>query len=290
MRPTEVLTATNPTPTSVQPSRAGEGTIHVGSFAGRTYLARLRCQSPLKLLTPRPLPNAARVIIGSYGGGLVAGDHIRLHVEVESRAALYLGTQASTKVYRSIDGLGCGQELRLRVDADATCVILPDPVTPYEHSIYEQRQTIHLANGASLVLLDWLTAGRGAYGERWQFARYSSRTDIFVDGRQMFRDSLLLDSSDGALEHRARTGGFDCLATVLLTGPSVEASAAALLESISRATIGRNELLVFSASPMYGGTVVRVAGAGSDLVRSWLRDRLGFVTDLLGEDPWARKW
>ena len=49
--------------------------------------------------------------------------------------------------------------------------------------------------------------------------------------------------------------------------------------------------LLFAASPLPGGgAIVRVAGDGAETVGRWLRQNLGFVPPLLGDDPWARKW
>ena len=51
--------------------------------------------------------------------------------------------------------------------------------------------------------------------------------------------------------------------------------------------------LSFAASPLPGGApgaVLRVAGPDAEHVGRWLRERLTFVPELLGDDPWARKW
>ena len=49
--------------------------------------------------------------------------------------------------------------------------LLPDPITCYSESRYVQRQKVALDVGGSVVSVDWLTAGRFANGERWDFER-----------------------------------------------------------------------------------------------------------------------
>ena len=49
---------------------------------------------------------------------------------------------------------------------------------------FAQTQRYDLHADASLVLVDWMTSGRHASGERWAFSRYESRFDITRDGPQ----------------------------------------------------------------------------------------------------------
>jgi urease accessory protein len=63
-----------------------------------------------------------------------------------------------------------------------------------------------------------------------------------------------------------------------------------LLRQIAHSPLCRRQRVAFAASPLNGGAIVRLAGVGPEPVGRWLRDRLSFVSTLLGEDPWARKW
>ena len=74
-------------------------------------------------------------------------------------------------------------------------------------------------------------------------------------------------------------------------GPSRrDAACAELLAEANARPVHRGESLIFSASPLFGGMVLRVAGIRTEIVGQWIRDRLRFVPDLIGGDPWARKW
>ena len=48
--------------------------------------------------------------------------------------------------------------------------------------------------------------------------------------------------------------------------------------------------MLTSVSPIPGGAVVRVAGEQVETVAAELRRQLQFLTPLLGDDPFARKW
>src|SRR5258706_9140502 len=128
--------------------------------------------------------------------------------------------------------------------------------------------------------MDSLTAGRCARGERWAFSRYSTRTDIFLAGGRILHDFTLLDSSHGPIATPTRTGPFNCFATILLLGPAVAYASRALLDEINKAPLPRGAPILFSASPIPEGIIIRAAGANSELIGRWIRDHLRFVADL----------
>ena len=160
----------------------------------------------------------------------------------------------------------------------------------FAESRYEQRQSFKLSASANLALVDWMSAGRTARGERWSFTRYSSRNEIERDGRKLLLDALLLDSADGALDGKFRGGRFNCLATVALFGPRLEIHAKEILDWAAAQPIALRSDLVFAASPLHEGVLLRLAGVSVEEVGRAIHERLGFVRDLLNDDPWARKW
>ena len=275
----------------VPPRAAGYGGITIDRIASRSSVTRLTAHSPLKLLVPRHNAQAAWIFGSTYGGGLVEGDHIDLDVRIGGGATAMLGTQASTKIYSCLGGRACVQSLHAAVEDDALLVLSPDPVTCFADAIYEQQQRFNLAPRASLISIDWFTAGRVARGERWAFRKYQSRTDIFVDGSRLVHDALALDPGDGPLAAPHRVGRYNCIATVFVIGPRVAELAANAAKEVSEQPIGKRLPLIQSASELPGGGVLmRAAGVTTELVAAWLRQKLSPVVGQLGDDPWGRKW
>ena len=287
--------------------RDGSGVVELRKVHGRTVVTRARANSPLKLLNPRSADSSAWMFTSTFGGGLLAGDQLALTVDVGDDCTCLLGTQSATKVYRSPHGLPAGQTLDVSVGNGATCVIAPHPVTCFAHARFVQRQRIELASSSSLVLIDWFTSGRHASGERWAFDRYDSRTDVFIDGRHVFRDALLLSGDDGPIDSQHRTGGFDCFAYAVALGIAFEEPVKQMLRQIEQEPVrtDTDRPLVFAASPLRvncrspsqmrcdasqeaGGAILRVAGTGSEIVGRWLLDQLRFVDESLGSDRWSR--
>ena len=271
----------------------GTGSVAFALVGGATAVVRRVARSPLKLLTPRGPGQAAHVVTSTYGGGLLPGDDIRLDIEAGEGTRAVIGTQASTKVYRSERGLGARQSLRAVVGAGAMLAVVPDPVTCFAGARYEQRQRFELETTASLLIVDWITAGRVACGERWAMHRYVSDTRVNVGGRCVVRDALRLDRDDGPIDAPHRTGRFDCLATVILVGEAFAPAAQDALRRVNAVALGRRTGLLASAGPLPSGcpgAVVRVAAGGAEPAGRFVREVLTAAWDALGEDPWARKW
>lgn len=270
--------------------RAGDGRLEVQVVAGLSAATCIHALSPLKILTPKSRGPSVWAFTSGLGGGYVAGDQTHLRVRVGESARCFLGTQASTKIYRNPAARPCRHELHATVESNALLVLAPDPVQCFSESLYEQRQQIHLASSSSLVLVDWLSSGRAARGERWNFSRYRSRIDVFRDKQRVFVDSLCLDPHDGVLADPTRMGRFNCLALVLLIGESIRTAAEQLLAEVAAMPISRRGDFVCSASPVRHGALLRLAGTSVEQVGREISSRLGFVAALLGDDPWARKW
>lgn len=268
----------------------GQARLEVAATAGVSTLLRSAATSPLRLLTPRPRGQCVWAYLSSFGGGMVAGDRTRIEIKVDAGASCFLSTQASTKIYRNPEQLPCSHHLTAQIEQDALLVLAPDPVQCFSQSTYEQQQSFELAAGACLVLVDWMSSGRAARGERWAFTRYLSHNQIVRNGELMLFDRMLLDAGHGVLNNRFRTGGFDCLATVVIVGARLEANAKAILECIAAQPIAPRAPLAISASPLREGVILRIAGANVERVGHEIQKHLGFLHTFLSDDPWARKW
>lgn len=181
--------------------------------------------------------------------------------------------------------------------------LLPDPVTCFQAASYHQLQAFHLSKLASIVLLDWFTSGRRSRGEEWQFARYMSVNEVFVDGVRVARDATLLEGDSTAansdvppLPRRLladRLAPYACYATVILYGPLVEGLVKELDGSYEKISVFRQRDppgLIWSLSPVRGeeGRIVRVAGKETEDVKVWLKQALRPLEEVIGVDVFRR--
>jgi urease accessory protein len=277
---------------------------------GKTVVATAFAASPLRLLTPANHGDAAWVFLSSLGGGLVDGDRVDVDVDVGERASALLGTQASTKIYRSpAGGAGCSQRLSARVAAGAVLTVVPDPVVCFAEARYEQAIDIELAPSASLWLIDGYSCGRSARGERWAFSRYASRTTIMrgeSGGVRSIVDATRLDPLQGPLAERM--GRFDVVLSLLVVGPRFAEVRSAMLASSSSSSqssrssssssssaapssAATSDAVLVSASPIgEDACILRVAAERFESASRVLRSSFALLARALGDDPFARKW
>ena len=269
---------------------AGAGYVRVErTGAGRTAVTHARAVSPLRVFTPSVTPETAWLVTSTLGGGLVGGDDIALTLDVDDGARALVATQASTKIYRS--STRTRQSLEARVGRGGLLVVLPDPVTPFAGSTFEQAQSFGLAEDAGLLVLDWFTAGRRASGERWAFDRYSSRLEIARAGRRVFYDHLWLSGDDGPLAERMRQ--FNVYALAVAVGPWSDGGHPGVRPGSDHEDSKRRGPLdlLMSVTPFGpSGTILRVAGTRTEQVAAVVRDFCAPIASLIGADPWARRW
>lgn len=235
---------TSPFPPSS--SAPGEGRLVVQLLPHAiSALSTIKFQYPLKLISPSPSAGQKSVLVFllTYGGGLVGGDQVHLVIDVKPNAKLSIVTQGHTKIFKSPSrDVITRQRLRVNIEAGAGVCLLPDPVQPFGGSVYEQCQVFTLAEGASLCLLDWVSAGRTARGEDWDLGAWGGRNEVWATSnsggkaRLLLRDNVLLEGDTADAPENFLKKKMPCLGlfgTVVFKGPLVESLAAFFIAEFS---------------------------------------------------------
>lgn len=228
-----------PSPFPASSSAPGEGHIIAAlQPQGITALVKVTYQYPLKLISPSPTSYQKSVLafLLTYGGGLVGGDQVNLLIDVKEGAKLSIVTQGHTKVFKSATiHVVTRQTLEVNVEKDASLCLLPDPVQPFEESVYEQKQIFKVGEGANVCLLDWVSAGRTARGEEWNFHSWKGRNEIWSNGRLLLRDNVIIegdiegDERAGSMKLKRKMHDLSLFGTLVLKGPLMESLASFMM-------------------------------------------------------------
>ncbi|EEY64206.1 uncharacterized protein PITG_02749 [Phytophthora infestans T30-4] len=287
---------------------------------GRTTATHVYATYPLKFLHPRRTIHQSfdtyiTYILG-YGGGLVGGDSIVVECELGPGTSVVMGTQATTKVFKSDDeGQFVSQTFSLKVVANATLAFLPDPVTCFESAKYRQSQVFHLERNANLVFVDWLTSGRkrnylttGSVRdnrtetlEHWDFSEYDSTSEVFVGGERLVTDRVrLADEEDVSL--RQRMYNMHVLGLMVIVGSKLKVIMDQLLELSTRkklhnarditpqgrlATANTFPGVIASASSLGENSVmVRFCGQDVEAAMAYVKAMLEPLREIIGFTPY----
>jgi urease accessory protein len=200
-----MTTASTPTRTE------GHLRLRAERVGDRTRLTELECRAPLQLLRchhlDTSLPDMGHATIVSPSGGVLQGDRLEVTVRIGPGARLRLDTPSALRLYR-MPHAPAEQLISLAVEGDGYLEYLPEPTIPFAGSAFSSWTTCQVAEGATLILAEVVTAGRAAMGEVHEFERYRSIIEVSrAAGTVAARDTTSLDPADG-LGRPGRLGGF----------------------------------------------------------------------------------
>ncbi|KAG7573656.1 Urease accessory protein UreD [Arabidopsis suecica] len=307
------------------------GKVVVEKVGGRSTATSCFSKYPLKFLLPSKAAPAGTDVVWiysiTYGGGIVSGDSISCEFTIGDGCTAVITTQSSTKVYKAIGSKCSEQTLEARIGSEALLVVIPDPVTCFSTARYYQKQIFRLVSDSNLVLVDWITSGRHANGEKWDFEFYKSINNVYLeDDHPLFLDTVssypLLDLlrmiylNQVLLEKRSiqsiaeRMQDYHAIAMVILFGAKLKEIQKQVQENVKNMMSEQLQILCsrrhksesssrnrfmkpeFIAScstfgPEGKGVVIRIASDSTESVYNFLRQQLAELEPLLGQAPYA---
>ncbi|KAL9843043.1 Urease accessory protein D [Arabidopsis thaliana] len=278
------------------------GKVVVEKVGGRSTATSCFSKYPLKFLLPSKAAPAGTDVVWiysiTYGGGIVSGDSISCEFTIGDGCTAVITTQSSTKVYKAIGSKCSEQILEARIGSEALLVVIPDPVTCFSTARYYQKQIFRLLSDSNLVLVDWITSGRHANGEKWDFEFYKSINNVYLeDDHPLFLDTVLLEKrSIQSIAERMQD--YQAIAMVILFGAKLKeiqkqvqenvknmmseqlqlsySSRRHKSESSSRNRFMKPEFIASCSTfgPEGKGVVVRIASDSTESVYNFLRQQL----------------
>lgn len=150
-----------------------------------------------------------------------------------------LKTVGSKKIYRSNEGKQCSQEIYGHVKKDGLLVLTPDPVICYEGGNYKATQEYTVQENASLVLVDWFSAGRQNKDELWQYQSFENHVRVYSeeDHRCLFeQDQTIVNDMDNKVNvfNQPATESVKICGNIVLLGPKTSAIRSSLKDFQTR--------------------------------------------------------
>lgn len=219
------------------PARLALSAARDGAGATRVHA---RHDGPLRLLkTLYPEGDGvAHAVLVHPPGGLVGGDRLDIHLDVQAGAHLLVTTPAATRFYRSNAG-EAAQVVQAAVGEGGRLEWLPQEALAYPGCIARNEVRLSLSAGASLFATEVLGLGLPAAGQDFDSGRLLQHLEItgqWLDrGWLRADDPALLDGPCGLAGHRVLGTLVYAQTTALADAEALLGEARAALAEVARA-------------------------------------------------------
>ena len=163
--------------------------------ANKTILAQRSHKGPLTVQRPfYPEGGLCHVYLLHPPGGIVAGDQLKIDVEVENNASALITTPGAGKFYRS-SGKQALQTVSLKIKQEASLEWLPQETIVFEGARLVSDVHVDLSENARFIGWEILVLGRPAANEHFKQGEALLNWRIFRDGMPLFLEKMQLDSN-----------------------------------------------------------------------------------------------
>lgn len=185
---------------------------------GKTILEQLSFTAPYKIMIPFEKENGGIQIMPlCASAGIMAGDSQHFTYHVKEGANLEVLSQSFEKIHKMEEG-SATRTIEIRVDKNATLFYYPQPVIPFAKSAFDSNITIHLENETSqLFLLEIISCGRAAHGEKFRYQRFSSKVLLYRGKQLIYRDNTRYEPDKMPMENIGMYEGYTHMANIFLS-------------------------------------------------------------------------
>ena len=153
-------------------------------------------------------------MIRSNSPGMLSGDFYDMQINVADDTSLGLETQAYQRIYEMNEGGKAFQEVKVNVGENGLFHFIPHPTVPHKNSDYAAKNTINIKKSSKLIWGEVITCGRKLSGEIFEFKRFLSHTEVFVDDELIFNDKLLFEPENIDVNAMGQLEGYTHQATL----------------------------------------------------------------------------
>ncbi len=237
---------------------------------GRTVLTDVYRTAPFH---PGPVhyrDGRADVILQDVSPGILPGDRLAIDVTVEHGAFLAVIGQGATKLFSTPHGFPAELTTSLMVGGGGALWWLPGPLIPYRDAVYAAATHVTLDEEARFALLEIITPGRTAMGEREAYTRLDLRLRIDVAGKPVLIERALRDPAARPWGFSSHQDEFRCSGALILVGYSVPGALDGCRDNVWLGADGDEKLAIVrgvsrDAAPLRDAliSVLNRLGAGS---------------------------
>jgi len=232
--------------------------IQTAERNGITYLKQSYCTPPFKVanITEDKQAGPLHLMLMCSSPGILDGDDYRLKFNIEENAHLHLHTQSYQRLFNMKQG--AKQKQKFYLQKNASLIYIPHPAVPHKQSIFTTCNTIYLEGNNRLIWGELLTCGRKLNGEQFDFIKYHSTTDIYIQGRLAIKENWLVQPGITNLQAIGQWEGYTHQASLIMLNNQENNSSQ--YDAINHFLAQQQEITFGISTLPYSGLIVRILG------------------------------
>jgi urease accessory protein len=273
------------TPASGQPTGGWHGEVTL-SFSpdpkGKTLAQLHLASAPFKVQrsfypeSGSPVKSAQRcyTTLLHTAGGMVAGDHLSIHLHLKPQAQALVTTSSASKIYGQVPlkspiPVQATQNILIKVEAEASLEWLPQETIVFDGADYAQQLRIELAATASCLGWEVTRFGRTARGERFLSGRWQAHTEVWREGRPLWVDPQWLLGGSELLDSEHGLAGQPLIGTLFWIGNADGVDSKALVTAARERWLSQPRQGEAGVTWLDAGLICRYRGANRQELHAW---------------------
>jgi urease accessory protein len=183
---------------------------------GITYLKESYYTPPFKVanITEDKKAGPLHLMLMCSSPGVLDGDDYQTKINLDENCHLQLHTQSYQRLFPMQHG--AKQLTEVYLQKGATFVYIPHPAVPHKQAAFTAQNKIYLQGNNRLIWGDLLTCGRKLNGEHFDFIKYHNSTDVYLQGRLIIKENVLVQPGVGNIHTIGQWEGFSHLASLII--------------------------------------------------------------------------
>lgn len=250
-------------------------------LADRTELVNRHVCMPLALQRPfyPEGPQVCHVLLLHPPGGLVGGDCLDVHLDLQPASEVLVTTPSAGKWYRSEQA--AQQFTTIQLAAGAHLEWLPQESIVFDNANAHQRLHVEMAPGATWLGWDITRFGRSASGEQFRHGQWRSQIEVWRAGEPLWIDRQQLTGGSRLLDSAYGLAGQPVIGTLAWIGQTLMPTLVERARELWMTLAAEGEAGV---TRLPQGLLCRYRGPSSSVARKWFTG----VWDLLRREQRGR--
>ncbi|MFL5745847.1 MAG: urease accessory protein UreD [Niastella sp.] len=234
--------------------------LHIQTAArnGITYLKESYFTPPFKVanITEDKKAGPLHLMLMCSSPGVLEGDDYHVKINIEANCHLHLHTQSYQRLFPMKHG--ARQVTEVYLQKGATFVYIPHPAVPHKQAAFTAVNKIYLQDNNRLIWGDVLTCGRKLNGERFDFIKYHNITDVYIQGRLIIKENLLVQPGVVDLHTIGQWEGFSHQASLIILDKPGTISQ--IYEPVITWLQQQNDIAFGISTPTEAAIIIRILG------------------------------